>query len=838
MEMSKLNPFVSFSFFRNAHTHRILDCSFSTPARPTISPAAIQLIRSLLVREPNGRLVMQQLMSHSWFDGLESDPIFHTSTGVTVSSPPPVVPSTSSTPSSSSQTSPVKGEQHSNISTPSSTPSPSHTTTSTTALGGKEAFVTVAPVSSGVPYLPTHVSRHVSMSSTPFSLRSKSPSTVNEVHERVINEMIAQKMCPSKERVERALRLARVNSGHRTSIPSLPVVGEGVPMESTGSYNNNHINNNNGNTNLEGVDEAEEERIVEEDDRVSDSYIMATYNLLKDKMLREIQGIPNNTPSVHDITKAHTKRSHALPGAGRRRGGGVSQAPRFGRPLGVAGLDDLSLKKQLMEEEMRKAKDVQEEDSFVLPLQRKCSIVSEEGSCDLSGRLSDTGSDTLHTLLMVDDKEGVIVKRAIPSVDIVITDVDQTDEEIQEKESAGFNQEDNKNNADNEGLGDVTTSTIEDVRREEEEAEYDLIPTDLADDVELKTCTDIVEEDDDVENLDKNHPDVSVIDGTRRLPPQNAKSKSSSTTDRGTSRKLVTQAPCASPELYDDVDEYEEDVNDVTKRKGTSGDRRHHHGKDAIRHTTQDKSLHDKKMRMTGGEESTSLAKTAKSTTRSQGKSLKTQTSLLETSTNMTVTGTGTNNNNNTSSNQQSATTGRGLHLVSSSPDFAREYGEECLRDSEDSPDMMFVTDREASTAPAERGTTPTQHRRNSHHRPLLASMIREDSLSHKNKAVIVDDVADHVESKRHGRRGSRPRASIAEGPELEPSQPTSVRIITQSKSCNDIMCKDNGSNGSEGGKNGKGGSSRSGSRKNSKRRHDLVKQRSRGERTDCCCLS
>ena len=85
-------------------------------------------------------------------------------------------------------------------------------------------------------------------------------------------------------------------------------------------------------------------------------------------------------------------------------------------------LDEISLQQKLQESVPSPSDSMAEEldDGFVLPLQRKCSIVSEEGSvCELSGRLSHSGSD-VHTFLIGDGKEPVVVKG--PSVDIVITD--------------------------------------------------------------------------------------------------------------------------------------------------------------------------------------------------------------------------------------------------------------------------------------------------------------------------------------------------------------------------------------------------------------------------------
>jgi hypothetical protein len=333
---------------------------------------------------------------------------------------------------------------------------------------------------------------------------------VNDVHDRVIREMIAHKKELTKERVERALRLARRPSS------SLPAVVESAPLvldPTTVKVGNVRI----------------------DDD---DSYITATYNLLKDKILKELQGIPISSSNTHEIaSKSHQKKGHVL--QGRRRGAGVSQAPRFGRP--GRPLDDISLKKQLLEEQESSTVVSEEEQDFRLPLQRKCSIVSEEGSCELSGRLSETGSDILsHTILLGDGVEPIIQRRSIPIVDIVITDHDHE-----------------------EGSADVTADVMDGTCHPKDE-----VVEDLSQEVDLRTCTEdrfeegAEEEEDEFDAQASKDRDISP-DAMNRMVA--GTESASSTTPAKIKNLLETSSKCerihvvsSSPDLCKMLDEDEE----------------------------------------------------------------------------------------------------------------------------------------------------------------------------------------------------------------------------------------------------------------------------------------
>lgn len=457
---------------------------------------AIKLIRCLLVKEPSQRLTTSQVMSDPWFQDMESDPVCQA---------PSVGTNSSSSCSKSSPTPPSSPPPPAVTSFPQ--PSPTRGPNRDPVSASKENISPVLhPCSSS--------------SLTSVTLRSKSPSTVNEVHERVIREMITHKKELTKERVERALRLARRPSS------SLPAVVESTPLV------------------LEPTTVKLPNVRMDDDD----SYITATYNLLKDKILREIHGIPIASNNTHEIKTQH-KKGHVLPV--RKRGPGVSQAPRFGRPLTGRPLDDLSLKKQLLEEQETSQILAEEEQDFRLPLQRKCSIVSEEGSCELSGRLSETGSDLLsHTILLGDGVEPVIQRRTIPIVDIVITDHDQEN-----------------------GSGDeVAPLVTEDdghelpVHRESEE-----IIEDLSEEVDLKTCVEDKFDDEAEDDFDGHCSDQDIGPEPQVRPIIPAIQSSSSpnpakirdmlnASNRGERLHVVSSSPDLSKIVDEDLD------NDIVLR--------------------------------------------------------------------------------------------------------------------------------------------------------------------------------------------------------------------------------------------------------------------------------
>ena len=421
---------------------KILDCSFTTPPRPSISNVAIKLIKSLLRRDPSSRLSVSRVLDDSWFNGQQYD-----STQTTVAEREGNTCSLSSDNSktvSSGRCSELMSPSKENISTRENSQTDIKETKRSINNGSSsvDSPVSTCPEQGQAAHINASICR-----STIHSFRSKSPSSVNEVHDRVIAEMITQKMCPSRECIERAIRLARGNAtvyvtssspSHRSPCKSVSppaALGElaSVSVNDVPSSCNDQQQHN-----LHAGDSVVPTTEVDLSfPHCNDSYIMATYNLLKDKIMREIQGIPLQLAAQE--FKSGPKRGHSLPGP-RKRGPGVSQAPRFGRPNASSSLscassssscqgkglslDEPSLRAKLQEEESLRAGDfVPEDECVTLPLQRKCSIVSEEGSCELSGRLSDTGSDVHVLLVTSDDRKVSSVPIIANKVGIVITDI-------------------------------------------------------------------------------------------------------------------------------------------------------------------------------------------------------------------------------------------------------------------------------------------------------------------------------------------------------------------------------------------------------------------------------
>ncbi|KAI1297276.1 SNF-related serine/threonine-protein kinase [Halotydeus destructor] len=296
---------------------RILDCSFTTPSRPNVSEAAVELIKALLKKEPSARLTIKQVMALPWL------------------------------------------------------------------CEGSDESATVTSdklIESGVKSSPSRLTNDVT-----------SKGNVNNVHDKVIDQMISQQMCTSRDHVERALRASREEQEIAEEQVEESKKDDDVDCIVNGDKENS------GPTNY--------------------SYVTATYHLLKDKLIREIQGANAN---VHEVRPPNQKtRGEHL----RRR---PRSQPRF-QPC-------FSPKQQLtndMSNGSTTAAPVEvplesSEEPFALPLQRKCSIVSEEGSCtgaDLSGRESEGGGSDVHTFLIATETEGIaLVRRSHPTVNIVVTD--------------------------------------------------------------------------------------------------------------------------------------------------------------------------------------------------------------------------------------------------------------------------------------------------------------------------------------------------------------------------------------------------------------------------------
>lgn len=62
------NPFMQIN--DNETLTKILDCSFATPTRDNVDANAIDLLRSLIKRNPETRLPIDSILKHKWFSGL------------------------------------------------------------------------------------------------------------------------------------------------------------------------------------------------------------------------------------------------------------------------------------------------------------------------------------------------------------------------------------------------------------------------------------------------------------------------------------------------------------------------------------------------------------------------------------------------------------------------------------------------------------------------------------------------------------------------------------------------------------------------------------------------
>ena len=178
-----------------------------------------------------------------------------------------------------------------------------------------------------------------------------------------------------------------------------------------------------------------------------DAYITATYHLLKDKLFREHHGISVTHQVLANKTTHHKK---VLPNRPRKS---IIKPPTFGLS---------TLKATEEEQEELPATEstnnagtngvlnlpYEEDAAFTLPLARKCSIVSEEGSC--AGTDGWEGSDSVlnHSNIQSLDNDGgeiqqqqqrqttsnIRVPHKFPVVDIIITDYSEYEPREEEEE--------------------------------------------------------------------------------------------------------------------------------------------------------------------------------------------------------------------------------------------------------------------------------------------------------------------------------------------------------------------------------------------------------------------
>lgn len=313
---------------------KILDCSFTTPRRPSICDSSIHLIKSLLQRDPNSRLTISEVLDHIWLKGSKEDDGNGSEDGV----------------------------------------------------GGNESNAK-DDISAGSP----HESNDLTKSSVKLN------KTESNIHDKVIDHMVSQGMCSSKDHVESALKKTRdrVNRTKSSELITSPVeISVQLPLPMNGEKLN-------------------------ESKSSQDNYVTATYHLLKDKLVRELHH--NNLNSTSSSESPQSKEKHHLKSR-RQRKPLVQQAPRlrpsFGSPLRDSSNDKSNNKLNQLE-----VSSSEDDQSFVLPLARKCSIVSEEGSCagtDISGNDGPNDGPLLEIgapLFEIDQ----------PPVDIIVTDFSDND---------------------------------------------------------------------------------------------------------------------------------------------------------------------------------------------------------------------------------------------------------------------------------------------------------------------------------------------------------------------------------------------------------------------------
>ncbi|CAG2111376.1 unnamed protein product, partial [Medioppia subpectinata] len=295
---------------------RILDCTFSTPPRPSITESAIELIKALLKREPNNRLKIEEIITHLWLQECE-DLSFE---DITCSSKLPSVP---------------KNVKHS-------------------------------------------------------------------VHNRVIDQMVTKGVGDSKEHIEKVLESVlsdepHNNAGAKSSSPT-PTV---TPINGDSAVN--------GERTQSGVNH--------------EHYIKATYQLLKDKSMREFHGLHQSNSSVNPNISGHLPK-RLLPLKPRKHL--IQQISRNTQPFQEEEQEEDNPIMFTAPAQLELPND--DGTGLVLPLQRKCSIVSEEGSCAAEG-----GSE-------LSSLEGPIGERWIydelrpihPIVNIVVTDYSESEDTLPE----------------------------------------------------------------------------------------------------------------------------------------------------------------------------------------------------------------------------------------------------------------------------------------------------------------------------------------------------------------------------------------------------------------------
>ena len=294
-----------------------MDCTFSTPPRPSISEAAIQLIQALLKKEPHTRLTIDQIIAHPWLNECE-----------------------------------------------------------------ELSFDEIANATK-LPSVPKNVK--------------------TSVHNQVIDQMVIKGVGNSKEHIEKVLESVRA-------------IEEETYVDDKSTHNNG--------SNAEPALSGDKSRGVNHE-----HYIKATYQLLKDKSLREFHGLHQNNSVSTKVTGHLPKRLLPL----RPRKHLIQQISKNTKPFQEEEVEDdnpitftapIATQLELPNDDGT---------GFTLPLQRKCSIVSEEGSCAAEGNGSDLSSleGPIGDRLIHEEQ-----KPSLPIVNIVVTDYSENDALQEDEEEA------------------------------------------------------------------------------------------------------------------------------------------------------------------------------------------------------------------------------------------------------------------------------------------------------------------------------------------------------------------------------------------------------------------
>jgi serine/threonine protein kinase len=408
---------------------RILDCNYNTPQRAHVNEKAIDLIKCLLRKEPIARLTVQQTLEHIWL--AESIPNAGSFQAAIPSIPASDVSSTDS--------------------------SVTDLRTSVATIEDDDML---------------ELKRKLGKVKCEQD-KEKSALSRSFLHEKVIEQMVTQSMCTSKEQVELALKRSRdfanrapakfvrqaendensnrnaINQIHK-DLPDLTCNAALIHNFNDNKLINeqivsNEINRASTDVTLESI--ADTSNALNTEKLFNrDAYLTATYHLLKDKLFREHHGI-SITNQVLSKTSHHKK---VLPNRPRKS---VLKQPQFGSStLRITTEEEAEHPESNgNDNEVNRTLELpfDEESGFALPLARKCSIVSEEGSCagaELSG--AECGSDSVldfnhsnfHSLDSNNDNDKLSrpqtssgarssATMTFPCVDIIVTDCCEYDED-------------------------------------------------------------------------------------------------------------------------------------------------------------------------------------------------------------------------------------------------------------------------------------------------------------------------------------------------------------------------------------------------------------------------